>query len=65
MLRAAQKKLQGVLGLAAVAALVFYTTSAKAGTVFSENFDTGSATFTVNDPYWTNQSLANGYIIEM
>lgn len=36
----------------------------RAGTVFSESFDSGSATYTVNDPYWTDQSRANGYIIQ-
>ena len=31
---------------------------------FSENFDSGSATYTTNDPYWLDHSLANGFIIQ-
>src|SRR2546430_1058530 len=31
---------------------------------FSENFDAGTAAFTVNDPYWLDQARANGYIIQ-
>ena len=38
--------------------------SASAGVAYSQNFDSGSATFTTNDPYWLDQALANGYIIK-
>jgi hypothetical protein len=35
---------------------------AQAQVVYSQNFDTGSATFTVNDPFWTDPNRANGFI---
>ncbi len=46
------------------ALIVLWTATASAGTVYSQNFDTGSATFTTNDPYWTNSGEDNGYIVE-
>jgi hypothetical protein len=44
--------------------LVASAVQARAGIVFSENFDTGAAVFTTNDPYWLNQASDNGYIIK-
>jgi hypothetical protein len=46
------------------ALIVLWTATASAGTVYSQNFDTGSATFTTNDPYWTNSGEDNGYIVQ-
>jgi hypothetical protein len=31
---------------------------------YSENFDSGSATFTANDPYWLDPNAANGFITQ-
>ena len=37
---------------------------AGASVVYSQNFDTGSAPFTTNEPdYWQNQSITNGWIV--
>jgi len=37
---------------------------AKADVAYSQNFDTGSASFTANDPYWLTQSDANDWIVQ-
>jgi hypothetical protein len=37
--------------------------AARAAVAFSENFDTGSATFTADNPYWTDQGETNAYIV--
>lgn len=50
-------------GLFAALALAL-SGSARAGIVFSENFDSGSATYTAGDPYWTDHSQANGFIVK-
>ncbi|HLK55199.1 MAG TPA: hypothetical protein VKU00_01460 [Chthonomonadaceae bacterium] len=46
----------------ALAAVLFGLGGSQARAQFSETFDSGSATYTTNDPYWVNQSLANGFI---
>jgi hypothetical protein len=46
------------------ALLVVALGSARANVAYSQNFDTGSATYTVDNAYWTDQSQANGYIIQ-
>jgi hypothetical protein len=38
-------------------------TTAQATIAFSENFDTGVASFTTDDPYWTDPSEDNGFIV--
>jgi hypothetical protein len=37
---------------------------AQAAVAYTQNFATGSATFTVDDPYWTDPSEDNGYIVQ-
>jgi len=46
------------------AALGMGASAAHATAVFSENFDSGSATFTTDDPYWTDPAEDNGYIVK-
>src|SRR5262249_15423102 len=48
---------------AALTVALFGLGIGQASAQFSENFDSGSATFTVNDPYWTTQPY-NGYIVK-
>jgi hypothetical protein len=48
----------------ALALLLAGVTCTQASPVFSESFDTGSATFTVNDPYWTDVARDNGAIVK-
>lgn len=50
-----------VTGLA-VALYVSATGLAKAG--FLETFDSGSASFTANEPFWLDQTLTNGWIVQ-
>jgi PEP-CTERM motif len=52
------------LFLAVFAFLMGGVEQAKATTVFSENFDTGSATYTTNDPYWLSNPDKNGFIVK-
>ena len=37
---------------------------ARATSVYSQNFNSGSATFTVNDPFWVDPNRANGFITQ-
>jgi PEP-CTERM motif len=37
---------------------------ARATSVYSQNFNSGSATFTANDPFWLDNNRANGFITQ-
>ena len=37
---------------------------ARATSVYSQDFNSGSATFTVNDPFWIDNNRANGFITQ-
>jgi hypothetical protein len=52
------------LGVLAGALTMAVTGPAKADVAYSQTFDTGSAAFTVNDPFWLDNALANGFIIK-
>jgi hypothetical protein len=54
----------GAVGMAAAAILCVGPAPAKASTVYSQNFDSGSATFTANDPFWLDPNEANGFITQ-
>ena len=52
-----------LIGFCVAAALLPSTAlQVRAADVYSQNFDSGSATFTTNDVYWLDQTRANGFI---
>src|SRR5262249_44116344 len=51
-----------VLTIAAVTLLLEFQSPVWAGIVYSQDFDSGTATYTVNDPFWRDQTEANGFI---
>ncbi|MGA2443502.1 MAG: PEP-CTERM sorting domain-containing protein [Tepidisphaeraceae bacterium] len=53
-----------VTGLAWTAALCLICTAKTARADYSQDFNTGSATYTVNDPYWLDPNSANGFITQ-
>jgi hypothetical protein len=57
------RPLPSVNAIATVALLMLLPSPAKPDG-FTETFDSGSAVFTANDPYWLNNSLYNGLIIQ-
>src|SRR4051794_30220701 len=56
--------LRSGIAIAAIGLVFSDPGRARANVVFSQNFDTGSASYTTNDPYWLDNSLANGYIVK-
>lgn len=58
------KRTMQILQFGALALTLLGTGTVQARAQFSENFDSGSATYTTNDPYWLDNSRANGYIIQ-
>jgi hypothetical protein len=52
------------LAILVTAFMVLTSGRANATVVFSENFDSGSATFTANDPYWLVPANTNGVVVE-
>jgi hypothetical protein len=47
-----------------LAGIVLWAGIRPAQAQFVENFDSGSATFTTNDPYWVDHSRVNGFITQ-
>jgi hypothetical protein len=51
-----------LLAAAAVGFAFEFLAPVRADVAYSQNFDSGSATFTVNDPFWVDPTQANGFI---